>query len=101
MTKTSPDYKVPAELYNNVAVLRHILGKLDKAEHAYDSAIVASGADIKDYRSQNVTTTYNLARLKEEQSKFDEAEELYKGILKEHPNYVDCKRNFTEISHRF
>jgi RNA polymerase-associated protein CTR9 len=87
---TNPEYTVPAELYNNVAVLRHILGKHQKSEQAYQSAIAATGFDIKEYRSQNVTTTYNLARLKEEMCQFDEAEELYKGILKEHPNYVDC-----------
>lgn len=42
------------------------------------------------YNSIAVTTTYNLARLNEALCVFDRAEKLYKDILKEHPNYVDC-----------
>lgn len=42
------------------------------------------------YNSISVTTTYNLARLNEALCTFDKAEKLYKDILKEHPNYVDC-----------
>lgn len=43
------------------------------------------------YSAISVTTTYNLARLYESRSEVDKAERYYKGILKEHPNYVDCK----------
>lgn len=43
------------------------------------------------YGAISVTTTYNLARLYESLSMFDKAERLYKNILREHPNYVDCK----------
>ena len=35
---------------------------------------------------------YNIARLKEQQCEFSTAEELYKGILQEHPNYIDCEK---------
>ena len=34
--------------------------------------------------------SYNVARLLEDRCLFKEAENLYKEILKEHPNYVDC-----------
>ena len=34
---------------------------------------------------------YNLARLYEALYEFDKAEKIYKDILREHPNYIDCK----------
>lgn len=46
--------------------------------------------DPQYYNSIAVTTTYNLARLNEALCNFDKSEKLYKDILKEHPNYVDC-----------
>lgn len=42
------------------------------------------------YKSIAVTTTYNLARVYEAHCMFDKAEKLYKDVLKEHPNYIDC-----------
>lgn len=46
--------------------------------------------DPQYYNSISVTTTYNLARLNEALCLFNKAEKLYKDILKEHPDYVDC-----------
>ena len=43
------------------------------------------------YSAISVTTTYNLGRLYEATHEYDKAEKLYKNILREHPNYVDCK----------
>lgn len=43
------------------------------------------------YNSISVTTSFNLARLHEAQYNMENAVKLYKEILKEHPNYVDCK----------
>jgi len=48
-------------------------------------------SDVHYYSSISVTTSYNLARLHEAMCNFGEAEKLYKDILKEHPNYIDCK----------
>ena len=45
------------------------------------------------YNAISVTTSYNLARLYEAMCEFHEAEKLYKNILREHPNYVDCKHD--------
>ena len=42
------------------------------------------------YNAISVTTNYNLARLHEATSEFDLADKLYKNILREHPNYVEC-----------
>ena len=43
------------------------------------------------YSAISVTTTYNLGRLYEATHEYDKAEKLYKNILREHPNYIDCK----------
>lgn len=67
------------------------LGQLKEAEESYTNAITSSGHELKEYEKGNITTTYNLARLKEDTHNDHEAEELYKGILQEHPNYIDCK----------
>lgn len=49
------------------------------------------------YNAISVTTSYNLARLYEAMCEFHEAEKLYKNILREHPNYVDCKNDMFYI----
>lgn len=38
-----------------------------------------------------ITVSYNLGRANEALCLFDEAEKLYRGIIKRRPNYVDCK----------
>ena len=43
------------------------------------------------YSSIAVTTTYNIARLHEATCQFDKAEQMYKDILRDHTNYIDCK----------
>ena len=43
------------------------------------------------YNAISVTMNYNLARLYEALYEFDKAEKIYKDILREHPNYIDCK----------
>lgn len=49
------------------------------------------------YNAISVTTSYNLARLYEAMCEFHEAEKLYKNILREHPNYVDCKHTTLKV----
>lgn len=60
-------------------------------EDSLSRSKVEAEQDPQYYNSIAVTTTYNLARLNESLCQFDRAEKLYKDILKEHPNYVDCK----------
>lgn len=63
---------------------KYFLASLDRAK--------AEGEhDEHYYNAISVTTSYNLARLYEAMCEFHEAEKLYKNILREHPNYVDCK----------
>ena len=85
---------IPAEILNNVGALHYRLDNYQEAKIYLDEALERCKAeaehDAQYYNSIAVTTTYNLARLNEALCQFDKAEKLYKDILKEHPNYVDC-----------
>ena len=50
----------------------------------------AEAGTTSEFDSINVTVTYNLARLLEERDRASEAEEKYKALLAEHPNYIDA-----------
>ncbi|OAD61163.1 RNA polymerase-associated protein CTR9 like protein [Eufriesea mexicana] len=62
----------------------------DDVEAWIELAQILEQSDLNAALNAYVTTTYNLARLNEALCIFDKAEKLYKDILKEHPNYVDC-----------
>lgn len=86
---------VPAEILNNVAALNYRMGNLQEAKTKLEQAlerakIEAEEHDAQYYDSISVSMTYNLARLYEEMCEYDKADKLYKDILKEHPNYIDC-----------
>lgn len=85
---------IPPEILNNVAALHYRLGNLqlaiEKLEEALERAKIEAQHDVQYYDSISVTMTYNLARLHESNCEFDKADKLYKDILKEHPNYIDC-----------
>lgn len=66
-------------------------------EESLGRAKTESEIDPQYYNSIAVTTTYNLARLNESLCLYDKAEKLYKDILREHPNYVDCVYFFQEL----
>ncbi|OXB59909.1 hypothetical protein ASZ78_007240, partial [Callipepla squamata] len=106
---------VPPEILNNVGALHFRLGNLGEAKKYFlaslDRAKAEAEHDEHYYNAISVTTSYNLARLYEAMCEFHEAEKLYKNILREHPNYVDCylrlgamardKGNFYEASDWF
>ncbi|XP_050574045.1 RNA polymerase-associated protein CTR9 homolog isoform X12 [Bombus affinis] len=85
---------IPSEILNNVGALHYRLGNLEEAKKNLEVSLMSSEADaLHDpvyYNSITVTTKYNLARLNEALCIFDEAEKLYRAILKKHPNYIDC-----------
>lgn len=85
---------VPPEIWNNIAALHYRMGNLTEAKTKLELALERSKSeaehDSQYYDSISVTMTYNLARLYEEMCDFDRADKLYKDILKEHPNYIDC-----------
>lgn len=86
--------EVPPEIWNNIAALHYRMGNLSEAKNKLELALARSKSeaehDSQYYDSISVTMTYNLARLYEEMCEFDRADKLYKDILKEHPNYIDC-----------
>lgn len=86
--------EIPPEILNNVAALHYRLNNLRESQINLDGALsrakVEAQEDPQYYDSISVTMTYNLARLNEALCSFDEADKLYKDILKEHPNYIDC-----------
>ncbi|XP_063981062.1 RNA polymerase-associated protein CTR9 homolog [Diachasmimorpha longicaudata] len=92
--KEKVEAEIPAEILNNVGALHYRLGNLEEARKNLEDSLARSKFDAQDdptyYNSIAVTTTYNLARLNEALCVFDRAEKLYKDILKEHPNYMDC-----------
>uniref|UniRef100_A0A8C4RVF5 RNA polymerase-associated protein CTR9 homolog n=1 Tax=Erpetoichthys calabaricus TaxID=27687 RepID=A0A8C4RVF5_ERPCA len=106
---------VPPEILNNLGALHFRLGNLGEAKKYFLASLERAKAegehDEHYYNAISVTTSYNLARLYEAMYEFHEAEKLYKNILREHPNYVDCylrlgamardKGNFYEASDWF
>lgn len=85
---------VPPEILNNVGALHFRLGNLNDAKKYYEASLDRSRNESQHdehyYNCISITTTYNLARLYESLFQYDKAEELYKNILREHPNYIDC-----------
>ncbi|KAJ4947440.1 hypothetical protein JOQ06_009475 [Pogonophryne albipinna] len=106
---------VPPEILNNLGALTSDWETSEKQRNTFShlwSGPKAEGEhDEHYYNAISVTTSYNLARLYEAMNEFHEAEKLYKNILREHPNYVDCylrlgamardKGNFYEASDWF
>ncbi|XP_069759858.1 RNA polymerase-associated protein CTR9 homolog isoform X2 [Narcine bancroftii] len=106
---------VPPEILNNVGALHFRLGNLGEAKKYFLASLERAKAEAEHdehyYNAISVTTSYNLARLYEALCEYHEAEILYKNVLREHPNYVDCylrlgcmardKGNFYEASDWF
>ncbi|XP_060694971.1 RNA polymerase-associated protein CTR9 homolog [Hemiscyllium ocellatum] len=106
---------VPPEILNNVGALHFRLGNLGEAKKYFLASLERAKAEAEHdehyYNAISVTTSYNLARLYEALCEYHEAEVLYKNVLREHPNYVDCylrlgcmardKGNFYEASDWF
>merc|ERR1719210_96984 len=86
--------EVPPEILNNVGSLNFRLGKLDEAKQCFETALERAKAESEEdegyYRQIMVTIRYNLARINESLCQHDKSERLYKDILMDHPNYIDC-----------
>ncbi|XP_071551015.1 RNA polymerase-associated protein CTR9 homolog [Panulirus ornatus] len=85
---------IPPEILNNIAALHFRLSNFEEAQkyfqEAWDRCEAEKEQDPQYYSSISVTIKYNTARLQEMFCQFDKAEKLYKEILQDHPNYVDC-----------
>ncbi len=84
----------PPEILNNMGSLHFLLGNVDEArahfEQAYERSQEEAAEDEAYYKEISYTIRYNLARVFEALCHFDKAERLYKDILLECPNYIDC-----------
>ncbi|CAL4139063.1 unnamed protein product, partial [Meganyctiphanes norvegica] len=85
---------IPPEILNNIAALHFRLKNYEEAHKhfkmAWERCDIEKEQDPQYYSSIAVTIKYNSARLYEMFCQSDKAEKLYKEILREHPNYVDC-----------
>ncbi|XP_066988648.1 RNA polymerase-associated protein CTR9 homolog isoform X1 [Macrobrachium rosenbergii] len=87
--------EIPPEILNNIAALHFRLGNYEEAQKHFKMAWDRCEAEKQQeqpqyYSSISVTIKYNTGRLYEMFCQFDKAEKLYKEILQDHPNYVDC-----------
>jgi RNA polymerase-associated protein CTR9 len=69
----------PAELWNNIAILRHKTGDQEAAEQAYSKIT-----------EKKKTLIYNKARWHEDNGRLELAEELYNEVLNEQARYTDA-----------
>lgn len=80
---------------NKNILIFYRLGNYEEAQkyfkEAWERCDSEKEQDPQYYSSISVTIKYNTARLHEMFCQFDKAEKLYKEILQDHPNYVDCK----------
>ena len=85
---------VPPEILNNVGSLNFRLGKHEEARDCFETALSRAEAESEDdetyYKQIMITVRYNLARINEALCRHDRAEALYKEILMDCPNYIDC-----------
>lgn len=85
-------YKITSFLLLSSGHQTHALASLQTSyEKSLERAAAEKSHDETYYSAISVTVTYNLARVYEGLHLYLKAENLYKNILREHPNYVDCK----------
>ncbi|CAM0138900.1 protein required for normal CLN1 and CLN2 G1 cyclin expression [Umbelopsis sp. WA50703] len=88
------------EVLNNIAAMYHMRGDLEDAEHHYGLAVKEcerqmSLADTDDSSKQRIagfelTISYNLGRLCEDNGDLEKAVEIYKKIINGNPGYADA-----------
>jgi len=84
---------IPPEILNNIGSLHFRQADTARALECFDSALQKCTQEAEDesyYNQIAVTIRYNLARVHESLCHHDKAERLYKDILLECPNYIDC-----------
>ncbi|KAF8567774.1 hypothetical protein P879_07001 [Paragonimus westermani] len=99
---------IAPEILNNIACLYFMKADYSQAETFFNRAhdrikedqqseeneradeVVTSGHEDESSHGLSVSVRYNRARLHEVRGRHDLAEEIYKGILLQHPSYIDC-----------
>lgn len=106
---TNASEVVPLELYVNLGVLQHRVGKLADALKCLKTALKVTDTDSsaeEESKSEsmdvddetkfpkpteaNVTILYNIALVLEEVGERDQSTALYESILEAFPRYIDC-----------
>ncbi|KAK6741499.1 hypothetical protein RB195_009387 [Necator americanus] len=99
LIKTSEDglqIDPPAAILNNIGALHMTMENYDRAKEYFEAAEAKLQEDLEGdlcdskLSSYVITMRYNLARCLEHLCLFEDAEVLYKGILREQENYTDC-----------
>merc|ERR1712088_1250613 len=84
----------PPEILNNMGSLQYLLGNVAESREFFEKAYERSkeeAVDDEQYSKEiSYTIRYNLARVFEGLCQYDKAERLYKDILLECPNYIEC-----------
>ena len=86
--------EAPPEILNNIGSLHYLLANIPEARKYFEQASERTREEMDEdetyYKEISYTIRYNLARVFEGLCHFDLAEKLYKEILLECPNYIDC-----------
>ncbi|CAB3402035.1 unnamed protein product [Caenorhabditis bovis] len=96
LLKTVEDIDPQPEMLNNVGALHMQLNDFEKAKKYFESArdrlleMIETQERDESERVQLLTIRYNLARCLEHLCRTTEAEQMYREITKECPNYTDC-----------
>ncbi|KAI1716094.1 tetratricopeptide repeat domain-containing protein [Ditylenchus destructor] len=86
--------EIPPEIQNNIGALHFILGRTAEAKTHFESARNFVVTEIENHNDETrallISITYNLGRANEALCQFDEAEKLYREVIKQRHNYLDC-----------
>lgn len=96
---------LPPSLLNNIACFHYHAERFPQAREVYQTALNAcvrlgDRDSTMDTDALVTTISYNLARTHEAEYLFDEARQIYEGLLKRHCDYVDAKIRLAYIALR-
>ncbi|XP_017492305.1 PREDICTED: RNA polymerase-associated protein CTR9 homolog, partial [Rhagoletis zephyria] len=85
--------EIPAEIYNNVAVLHYRLGAFEAAEENLERSLRVANDEAEHdeayFRLIQVSIRYNFGRLYEAAYRLVKANEVYVALLRDHPTHTD------------
>ena len=88
--------QLPPQLLNNIGCFQYQIEKFDRARELFQTALTAcvrvgEKDDTIDTDALVTTISYNLARTYEASGLFDEAKQVYEGLLARHDDYTDAR----------
>jgi tetratricopeptide (TPR) repeat protein len=95
--RNTENYKIPAELLNNVAVMNQIQMEnsspetFEKIQMLYGEALKMADLDNSSTtEATKLTVKFNIATFYEVMEQNDKAEDLYLELIEAYPSYLDC-----------